>query len=143
MKQRIVLSEGGKTSPSEPLKFSFTNQATTAPKLIDAYIGVDFSIVFKIVVVLKGKSGATSDKKGEAQYYCKVPDGGIDPQMGHKLVPLDFVISDEKLASGGGTKLPRFKFTGRIDSTNCCYDEPFQGHVLCEYSEIDIKSIEI
>lgn len=49
--------------------------------MIDSYIGVDFSIVNKVSVVIKPAKTGTGivDKKGEAQYYCKVPEGGIDP----------------------------------------------------------------
>merc|ERR1712060_2431 len=34
-------------------------------------------------------------------------------------------------------------FSGKIDSVNCCFDEPFDGYLILRESEIMIKSIEI
>ena len=64
-------------------------------KMIDSYIGVDFSIVNKVSVVVKPAKTATgqTERKGEQQYYCKVPEGGIDPANGRKMVPHQFSIS--------------------------------------------------
>ena len=57
MKIQEVISTGGKTGPQDPIKFSFENKATGTHPLIDAYVGVDFSIVYKVTVSVAPKTG--------------------------------------------------------------------------------------
>jgi hypothetical protein len=40
----------GRFNQQEPLKFSFELKATGSHPLMDAYIGVDFSIVYKVTL---------------------------------------------------------------------------------------------
>lgn len=52
--------------------------------MIDSYIGVDFSIVNKVSVSIKPSKTTgviAAERKGEAQYYCRVPEAGIDPSV--------------------------------------------------------------
>jgi hypothetical protein len=49
LNKTVNLSKGGKTIAHEPIKFSFTLDDAKAP-LIDAYVGVEFSIVYKVTV---------------------------------------------------------------------------------------------
>ena len=80
-----------------------------------------------------------------AKFDCRVPGGGVSPELGHKNVPKDFSITPDKLSDDpkSGVKVPRFNFAGQISSTNCCFDEPFDGYLMLKESEIMIKSIEI
>jgi len=75
MSKTIVVSEGGMAVEHEPLKFSFLLDKTGAHPLIDAYVGVEFSVVYKVTVrmVILGKT-----IEGKAEFYCSVPGGGID-----------------------------------------------------------------
>lgn len=141
MKQKLDFNTPGKFNQIEPLKFQYDMAATSQLPLIDAYIGVDFSIVYEVIITLRPKNSGLP-LIGRAQHYCKVPGGGIDPALGRSFKPQDFVISSETLSTPT-QKLPKFKFTGKIYSTNCCYTDPFQGHVICDASELQIKSIEI
>lgn len=143
MSQKQILNAGGRTTATEPIKFSFENKPTTGAPLIDAYVGVDFSIVYKTTITVKGKAATARDMTGNAQYYCHVPGGGVDPKDGRKYVPHDFLIEPTSMQVSGNQKLPKFKFYGQIGSVNCCFDEPFSGHLICDESEIQIKSIEI
>eukprot|EP00352_Strombidinopsis_acuminata_P007487 CAMPEP_0176368428 /NCGR_PEP_ID=MMETSP0126-20121128/22580_1 /TAXON_ID=141414 ORGANISM="Strombidinopsis acuminatum, Strain SPMC142" /NCGR_SAMPLE_ID=MMETSP0126 /ASSEMBLY_ACC=CAM_ASM_000229 /LENGTH=78 /DNA_ID=CAMNT_0017726659 /DNA_START=205 /DNA_END=441 /DNA_ORIENTATION=+ len=52
MKKDVSLSRGGKVISSEPVKFEFVLEATGKDPLIDAYVGVEFSIVYKVSVTL-------------------------------------------------------------------------------------------
>jgi hypothetical protein len=74
-----------------------------------------------------------------------VPGAGIDPALGKRLVPQDYNINPDaiKAAVKPGTKIPKFKFYGQVTSTNCCFNEPFEGYLICQESELPIKSIEI
>lgn len=79
--------------------------------LIDAYVGVDFSIVYKVTVkmTIEGKP-----IEGKAEFYCNVPNSGLDSAIGKKAVPADFEITNEILQSSAkpGTKVPKFNFSG-------------------------------
>lgn len=68
---------------------------------------------------------------------------GVDPVLGRKYQPQNFSITPEALTAPPGQKVPKFKFSGQISSVNCCFTEPFEGHLICEDSELQIKSIEI
>ena len=53
MKKDQVVGEKGILFPDKPLKFSFKLESTTENDLIDGYVGVDFSILHKVTVVMK------------------------------------------------------------------------------------------
>jgi hypothetical protein len=142
MSKTITVSSGGKTVATDPLKFNFLLDKTGHHPLIDAYVGVEFSVVYKVTVriVVSGKT-----VEGKAEFYCNVPGSGIDPALGKRYVPQDFNITPEGIAAAAkpGTKVPKFQFYGQISSTNCCFNEPFDGYLICKESELQIKSIEI
>lgn len=48
-------SKPGRFSQTDPLKFQYELIATDGKELIDAYIGVDFSIVYKVTLSIKPK----------------------------------------------------------------------------------------
>jgi hypothetical protein len=52
MKKSEPSNQAGKFNAQEPLKFSFDLTKTQAD-LIDAYVGVDFSIVYKVTLSIK------------------------------------------------------------------------------------------
>lgn len=72
-----------------------------------------------------------------------VPGGGLDPQKGRSLIPHEFTISNENLETSTTATIPKFKFDGVISSVNCCFTEPFDGHIIKRHSELQIKSVEI
>jgi hypothetical protein len=54
------------------------------------------------------------------------------------------VISPDSLESSSATKaVPKFKFEGLIYSTNCAFNEAFDGYIITRDSEFVIKSIEV
>ena len=83
--------------------------------------------------------------ESNAKFDCRVPGGGLDPELGSSNKPQDFAITPEALPTDPkqAGKVPRFNFSGRIASVNCCFDEPFDGFLILKESEIKIKSIEI
>jgi len=111
MSKTINVSQGGKTIAHEPLKFNFMLDKTGVHPLIDAYVGVEFSIVYKVTVkiVVAGKT-----LEGKAEFYCNVPGSGIDSALGKRYVPQDFNITPDgiKAAVKPGTKIPKFRFHG-------------------------------
>lgn len=82
MKKSEPVTQSGKFNPSDPLKFSFDLTKTQAD-LIDAYVGVDFSIVYKVTLSIKPRDNGRQ-LEGNAQFYCKVPNSGVDPVLGRK-----------------------------------------------------------
>ena len=129
------------------MKYEFVLEPTGTganSKLIDNYVGVDFSIVYKITVTLK-KKGDSKPYRGIKKFFVKVPGGGLDPALGKRNVTHDFSISSDQLKDTKNQKqaVPKFNFCGQIASVNCCFDEPFDGYLILKESEILIKSIEI
>ena len=95
-------------------------------------MGVDFSIVYKVTVTMAQASAAKPPIKGSAEFNCKVPGQGLDAAQGRRQVPQDFTITpDELVANSKGAEVPKFHFSGKIASVNCCYDEPFDGYLIC------------
>lgn len=146
MSKEKTLNQNGIMFPTDPMKFDFILESTAKDKLIDNYVGVDFSIVYKVTITLK-KKGETKPYKGVQTFYCKVAGGGIDPQIGKRNIPHDFSITSDQLKAATPVakqgSVPSFNFCGQIASVNCCFDEPFDGYLILKESEILIKSIEI
>jgi len=55
MKKQDTISAGGKFSSTDPLKFNFVLEPSTSHPLVDAYVGVDFSVVYKVSISIKPK----------------------------------------------------------------------------------------
>ena len=145
MSKKVTVKENGLMfTNGDPLPFSFKLESTTGSPLIDSYVGVDFSIVYKITVTLKRRDG-NKPIDGTASFDCRVPGGGVSTDLGRRNKPQDFSISADTLAADpkSGGKVLRFSFSGQIASVNCCFDEPFDGFLILHESEIKIKSIEI
>ena len=85
MSKTIQVAGSGKIFPSsEPLKFSFQLEPTGGAKLPDSYVGVDFSVVYKVSVTMAQASAAKPPLKGSAEFNCKVPGQGIDATQGRR-----------------------------------------------------------
>ena len=138
--ENAMLFSGG-----DPLPFSFKLEPTTTDNgLIDSYVGVDFSIVYKVTISMKRKN-ETKLLESVAKFDCRVPGSGILPELGRSFKSQDFSITPDALNADpkNAGKVPRFNFSGQIASINCCFDEPFDGYLMLKESEIKIKSIEI
>lgn len=141
MKKDVNLQRAGKVISSEPVKFEFVLEATGKDPLIDAYVGVEFSIVYKVTCTLV--KSASKIVTGEAQFYCYVPGAGIDKAVGRRRVTQNFIIKPELLEDATTKTMPKFEFRGNIGSLNCCFNEPFEGFLVCKTSELNMKSVEI
>ena len=53
------------------------------------------------------------------------------------------MISNDNLETTTTGKIPKFRFEGRIFSTNCQFMDPFDGNIIKKESELNIKSLEI
>ena len=58
-------------------------------------------------------------------------------------MPKDFQITPDSLDISSIKQVPKFRFEGRIFSTNCAFGEPFDGIIVTKDSEYVIKSIEV
>ena len=81
--------------------------------------------------------------KGNDKFYCAIGGAGIDSKLGRKDVPKTFTISPDKLEAAGSKTVPKFRFEGTIYSTNCAFNEAFDGFIITKDSEFVIKSIEV
>ena len=89
--------------PTDPMKFDFVLEKTGDNDLIDNYVGVDFSIIYKVTITLK-KKGETKPYVGKQTFYCKVPGGGISAEHGRRNIPHDFLISSDQLKDAKNTQ---------------------------------------
>ena len=91
-------------------------ESTTNNPLIDSYVGVDFSIVFEVMVSLKRAGGNKPlPIDGEAKFDCRVPGGGIDPELGPGNKSQGYSITSESTPDdpkNKGKVIPRFNFSG-------------------------------
>lgn len=100
MHKKMHLSTGGSVGPTDPIRFEFKLESTTQNPLIDAYIGVDFSIIYKVSVQIKTPTDGPMNgkmKTGLAEFYCAVPGNGLDPQHGRSYVPQEYSIKPENV----------------------------------------------
>lgn len=89
VKENDMLFAGG-----DPLNFSFKLESTSGSPLVDSYVGVDFSIVYKLTVKLIRKDGQ-KPLEATAKFDCRVPGGGISPELGRRNKPQDFSITPD------------------------------------------------
>lgn len=66
MKKTETISNGGRFSSTDPLKFGFVLEPSSSHPLIDAYVGVDFSIVYKVTISIKPKDSSQKQIDGNA-----------------------------------------------------------------------------
>ena len=136
MKKKFTLSDGGKFDTSKSIPFDFVLEATErTEQLLEAYIGVEFSIIYEVTVTLN-KGGKYL--KGSEKFYCAISGAGIDPKIGRKDVAKQFVISPDNLEGTGTKSVPKFRFEGTIYSTNCAFNEAFDGFIITKVSEFVI-----
>ena len=82
MSKTCTVAESGLLfSGGDPIPFSFKLEPTSGNGLIDSYVGVDFSIVYKITVSMKRKN-ETKLLENVAKFDCRVPGSGILPELG-------------------------------------------------------------
>ncbi len=64
-------------------------------------------------------------------------------ESGKRDIPKEFAITPDSLDASTTKSLPKFLFEGNIFSTNCAFNEPFDGIIITRDSEFVIKSIEV
>ena len=134
---------GDPTGIGKQRPFHFVAEATeVGEKLIDSYVGVDFSIVYEVIAIYTDRIGKPVTAKGRFEMKC--PGAGLDILHGKKLIPQEFEVSNENLEANAVQKtLPKFKFSGVITTVNCCFTEPFDGYIKKSHCDLQIKSVEI
>ena len=95
-KTACVAENGLIFSGGDPVTFSVKLESTTDNQLIDSYVGVDFSIIYKANVTMKRKNEAKPLEASE-KFNCRVPGGGILPELGRRFKPQDFSITPDAL----------------------------------------------
>lgn len=95
-KKQTVAENGMLFSGGDPLPFSFKLESTTDNTLIDSYVGVDFSIVYKATITMKRKNEPKPLEVTE-KFNCRVPGGGILPELGRRYKAQDYSITPDAL----------------------------------------------
>ena len=77
---------GEPTGIGKERPFNFIVEATeVGEKLIDSYVGVDFSIVYEVVADYMDRNGKPVTARGRFEMKC--PGAGLDIVNGRKLIP--------------------------------------------------------
>lgn len=88
MAQKKTVASNGILFPNgDPLNFSFKLESTTSNQLIDSYVGVDFSIIYKVTVTLIKRKGEVKPLEATAKFDCKVPGSGVCAEYGRRNKP--------------------------------------------------------
>eukprot|EP00343_Euplotes_focardii_P006409 CAMPEP_0205812700 /NCGR_PEP_ID=MMETSP0205-20121125/17236_1 /ASSEMBLY_ACC=CAM_ASM_000278 /TAXON_ID=36767 /ORGANISM="Euplotes focardii, Strain TN1" /LENGTH=222 /DNA_ID=CAMNT_0053093805 /DNA_START=112 /DNA_END=776 /DNA_ORIENTATION=+ len=141
LKDRKEISPSGFVESKKEIPFEYTLEANIpGEELVETYVGVDFSIIYEITIIFLKGSKVIQEKEN---FYVAVKGQGIDPVLGKKDDPLDFTIDPSSLDGSSITSVPKFLFEGRIHSSNCCINEPFDGTITVKESELEIKSLEV
>lgn len=116
LKHRKEIQSAGYMASKSEHSFEFELEANIAgEKLVESYVGVDFSVIYEVeIIILKGARVI----QGKEVVYVTVGGQGIKPDIGKSEQPTDFTIDSSSLDGSSITSVPKFMFSGRITSTN-------------------------
>ncbi|XP_017488869.1 PREDICTED: Down syndrome critical region protein 3 homolog [Rhagoletis zephyria] len=105
----------------------------------ETYHGVFISIQYYLKCELK-RPLLNKDIQKVVEFMVEIPP----PPKAIKIPPIKFVLTPDSLQNvKDKTRVPKFRISGRIDSTTCYIWEPFTGELIIEHCEQMIKSIEL
>ena len=116
LKERKEIQKAGYITSKSPHNFEYELEANVAgEQLVETYVGVDFSIIYEVeIVVLKGSKIVTQKET----FYVAVRGQGLDSTLGKSENPLTFTIDPSSLEGSSITSVPKFLFEGKINSAN-------------------------
>lgn len=116
LKDRKELEPSGWINTKKEYNFEYELEANIAgEKLVETYVGVDFSIIYEVsILVLKGSKIIQETEN----FHVAVIGQGINSKLGKKMEPLDFKIDPSSLDGSSITSVPKFAFDGTINSVN-------------------------
>ena len=116
LKDRKEIEPAGYIASKETYNFEYELEANiSGEQLVETYVGVDFSIVYEVEIIVLRGSKVVRQKE---TFYVAVIGQGIDSELGKKDDPLDFVIDPSSLDGSSITSVPKFLFEGKITSAN-------------------------
>lgn len=109
--------------------------------LYETYHGVFVNILYMLKAEVR-KSFLTKNKAVSHQQQFIIQ---TRPTPAIAAKPVNFSISPETLQKSVKERIsiPRFLFTGVLDTTDCCITQPFTGYIQIHHTEVAIKSIEV
>ncbi|KCV69399.1 hypothetical protein H696_03830 [Fonticula alba] len=109
--------------------------------LYETYHGVFVSIQYNIRVDVKGRSFMSGDLSETIEFLLENPPRNIS----FKPTPVDILISSSAIDSvkKGANVIPKFKITGKINSTLCPITRPFSGELVVEEMGSKIRTIDL
>ena len=114
MQKKVTVAENGMLfEGGDPITFSYKLESNTDNMLIDSYVGVDFSIIYKATATMKRKNESKPLECAE-KFNCRVPGGGILPELGRRFKTQEYSITPDALLADpkNAGKVPRFNFCG-------------------------------
>lgn len=141
---QLELQPPGKlTQGVTEFEFEFPLNCVREPRtLYETYHGVFVNILYLLKAEIR-RSFFTKSKSEQKQQQFIIQMRPTAPTFVAK--PVNFSISPETLQKTVKERIsiPRFLFTGVLDSVDCCITQPFTGHITVHHTEVAIKSIEM
>jgi len=124
------------------LPFEFKLEPVEGMKLHETYHGVYVNIQYIITVDMVRPLLAKNLKKTLEFILETPPKEGMEKE--HKSVSFDITPESlENVRSSSLAHIPRFRVTGKLDSSVCSIIKPFTGTLVVDESAAAIKSIEL
>ncbi|KAG8234385.1 hypothetical protein J437_LFUL015125 [Ladona fulva] len=137
-----VAAPGKIPSGKTEIPFEFPLKPRGARSLYETYHGVFVNIQYLLRCEMK-RSFLAKDLSKVAEFIVEYKENTGDKAIPH---PVSFVMSPESLQNVRDrekARVPRFRISGKIDSTVCCVTKPFTGMLIVEHCEMPIKSVEL
>lgn len=140
--QLELIPPGKLTQGVTEFEFEFPLNCIKEPRtLYETYHGVFVNILYMLKVEIRRNFLLSKTVTKQQQFIIQQKASSIR----NTSKPVNFSISPETLQKTAKERIsiPRFLFTGVLDSKECCITEPFTGHITIHHTEVAIKSIEI
>ncbi|XP_063708612.1 vacuolar protein sorting-associated protein 26C [Culicoides brevitarsis] len=139
--QQELMPPGKLTQGTTEYEFEFQLNCVKEPRVLyETYHGVFVNIVYMLKAEIR-RSFLSKPVTKQQQFIIQYAPKSIETPP----KPISFSISPETLQKAAKERIsiPRFLFTGVLDSKECCITEPFTGRITIHHTEVAIKSIEV
>ncbi|KAK6623370.1 Vacuolar protein sorting-associated protein 26C [Polyplax serrata] len=135
-----MASPGKIPAGNTEIPFEFTLTPRTNKTLYETYHGVFVNIQYNLRAEMK-RSFLAKDLTKVCQFIVEYHPDKCEKAKPH---PISFTISPESLQNvRRRSSVPRFRVSGKFDSTVCNLTKPFTGELILEHCEVPIKSVEL
>lgn len=139
--QLELMPPGKLVQGTSEFEFEFHLNCVKEPRVLyETYHGVFVNVVYMLKAEIR-RSFLSKTVSKQQQFIIQYRPTNVESVQ----KPINFSISPETLQKAAKERIsiPRFLFTGVLDSKECCITEPFTGRITIHHTEVALKSIEI